>query len=100
MNWLVNASCGRNASLKLFPCIECRPSYDTSLTGNARQDARLARHFVQILGIVGTAEDANDCIDALFSLDEDSEERLQLLNRRVDVYERLIAVYKKSLTSN
>lgn len=65
------------------------------MTGNAKQDAKLARHFIRVLGIVGPAEEATETIEELFCLDHDSEERLQLLNRRVEVYERLVAVYRK-----
>jgi len=53
-----------------------------------------------VLGITGTTEDAKKSIDALFRMDKDSEERLRLLNRRVDAYERLISVYKTTLTSD
>ena len=67
------------------------------MPGVARQDAKLARHFIKVLGIDGPAEDAKETIDQLFSLDEGSEERLQLLKRRVEVYERLVALYRKSL---
>ena len=48
-----------------------------------------------MLGIDGAPEDAKMAVNGLFRLDNDDEERLQLRERRVEAYEKLVALCQR-----